>query len=172
MTYVLASSETQGRSVGPGEKARRKFSSTDGNAPGYRLSPDYFQTVKRLVAPDQHKKFFVLLCPIGEQFLLSSLALGDLQLGDLIINGQIVTINNWPMKFVEVYVLGNLRMTINKGYSGVFELNISVYQSREVCALNTSAFQRVMITYSRLEHLRIFSFSRGAHRRRCPLGMS
>ena len=71
---------------------------------------------------------------------MSSLALGDLQLGDLIINGQIVTINNWPMKFVEVYVLGNLRMTINKGYSGVFELNISVYQSREVCALNTSAF--------------------------------
>ena len=57
---------------------------------------------------------------------MSSLALGDLQLGDLIINGQIVTINNWPMKFVEVYVLGNLRMTINKEYSGVFELNISV----------------------------------------------
>ena len=88
----------------------------------------------------RHKKCFVLLCPIGEQFLLSSLARGDLQLGDLIINGQIVTIDNWPMKFVEVYVLGNLRMTINKGYSGVFELNISVYQSREVCALNTSAF--------------------------------
>ena len=34
-----ASSETQGRSVGPGEKARQKFSSTGGKAPGYRLSP-------------------------------------------------------------------------------------------------------------------------------------
>ena len=31
------------------------------------------------------------------------------------------------MKFVEVCVLGNPRMTIKKGYSGVFELNISVY---------------------------------------------
>ena len=38
-----ASSETQGQSVGPGEKARRKFSSTGGKAPGYRLSPDHFQ---------------------------------------------------------------------------------------------------------------------------------
>ena len=34
------SSETQGQSVGPGEKARRKFSSTGGRTPGYRLSPD------------------------------------------------------------------------------------------------------------------------------------
>ena len=41
-------------------------------------------------------------------------------------NGQIVSINNRPMKFVEVCVLGNLRMTLNKGYSGVFELNISI----------------------------------------------
>ena len=31
------------------------------------------------------------------------------------------------MKFVEVFILGNLRMTLNKGYLGVFELNISVY---------------------------------------------
>ena len=41
-----SSSETQGQSVGPGEKARGKFSSTGGRAPGYRLSPDHFQTVK------------------------------------------------------------------------------------------------------------------------------
>ena len=67
------SSETQGQSVGPGEKARRKFSSMGGRAPGYRLSPDHFQTAKRmhwfLIG---HKKCFVLLCPIGEQHLLSS----------------------------------------------------------------------------------------------------
>ena len=30
-----------------GEKARRTFSSTDGRAPGYRLSLDHFETVKR-----------------------------------------------------------------------------------------------------------------------------
>ena len=55
------SSETQGQAVEPGEKARRKFSSTGGRAPGYRLSQDHFQTVKRMLAPDW----------IGEQFLLS-----------------------------------------------------------------------------------------------------
>ena len=46
ITRCVPSSETQGQSVEPGEKARRKFSSTGGRAPGYRLSPDHFQTVK------------------------------------------------------------------------------------------------------------------------------
>ena len=66
------SSETQGQWVGSGEKARRKFSSKGGRAPGYRLSPDHFQKFKRMPAPDWAQKCFVLLCPIGEQFLLSS----------------------------------------------------------------------------------------------------
>ena len=69
----LSSSETQGQSVGSGEKAGRKFSNTGERAPGYRLSPNYFQKFKRMPAPDwAKKKFFLLLCPIGEQFLLSS----------------------------------------------------------------------------------------------------
>ena len=34
------------------------------------------------------------------------------------------------MKFVEVCFLGNLQMTLNKGYSGAFELNISIYFTR------------------------------------------
>ena len=59
-------------SVGSGEKAGRKFSSTGKRAPGYRLSPNYFQKFKRMPALIGHKKCFVLLCPIGEQFLLSS----------------------------------------------------------------------------------------------------
>ena len=42
-----------------GEKARRKFSSTGGKAPGYRLSPDHFQTVERMLAPDWAQK---MLC--------------------------------------------------------------------------------------------------------------
>ena len=66
------SSETQGQSVGPREKARQTFSSTGGKAPGYRLSPDHFQMVKRMLAPDWAQKCFVLLCLIGEQHLLSS----------------------------------------------------------------------------------------------------
>ena len=55
------SSETQGRSDGPGEKARQKFSSKGGKAPGYRLSPDHFQTVKRMLVPDWAQK---MLCTI------------------------------------------------------------------------------------------------------------
>ena len=43
-----------------------------GRAPGYRLSPDHFQTVKRMLVPDWGQKCFVLLCPIGEQHILSS----------------------------------------------------------------------------------------------------
>ena len=58
-----ASSETQGQSVGPGEKARRKFSSTGGKAPGYRFSPDHFQTVKRMLAPDWAQKMLCIIVP-------------------------------------------------------------------------------------------------------------
>ena len=61
--YLQSSSETQGRSVGPGEKARQKFSSTGGKAPGYRLSPDHFQTVKRMLAPDWAQKMLCIIVP-------------------------------------------------------------------------------------------------------------
>ena len=60
------------QSVGSGEKAGRTFSITGERVPGYRLSPNYFQKFKRTPAPDWAQKCFVLLCPIGEQFLLSS----------------------------------------------------------------------------------------------------
>ena len=70
----VPSAETQGNESGREKlEARPKFSSTGGRAPGYRLSQDHFQTVKwecwLLIG---HKQCFVLLCPIGEQFLLSS----------------------------------------------------------------------------------------------------
>ena len=51
--YILGD---QGQSVGSGEKARRKFSSTGGRASEYRLSPDHFQTIKRMLAPDWTQK--------------------------------------------------------------------------------------------------------------------
>ena len=58
-----ASSETQGRSVESGEKARQKFSSTGGKAPGYRLSQDHFQTVKRMLVPDWAQKMLCIIVP-------------------------------------------------------------------------------------------------------------
>ena len=63
LTLIEPSSETQGQSVGPGEKARRKFSSTGGRAPGYRLSQDHFQTVKRMLAPDWAQKMLCIIVP-------------------------------------------------------------------------------------------------------------
>ena len=57
------SSETQGQSVGSGEKAERKFSSTGERAPGYRLSPNYFQKFKRMPAPDWAQKMLCIIVP-------------------------------------------------------------------------------------------------------------
>ena len=62
-SFLLPSSETQGRSVGPGEKALQKFLSTSGKAPGYRLSPDHFQTVKRMLVPDWAQKMLYIIVP-------------------------------------------------------------------------------------------------------------
>ena len=57
------SSETQGQSAGSGEKAARKFSSKGGRAPGYRLSPNYFQKFKRMPAPDWAQKMLCIIVP-------------------------------------------------------------------------------------------------------------
>ena len=58
-----SSSETQGQSVGPGQKSRRKFSSSGGRASGYRLSPGHFETVKRMLAPDWAQKMLCIIVP-------------------------------------------------------------------------------------------------------------
>ena len=59
----LPSSEIQGQSVGSGEKARRKFSSMVERAPGYRLSPNYFQNFKQMPAPDWAQKMLCIIVP-------------------------------------------------------------------------------------------------------------
>ena len=69
------SSETQGQSIGSGEKVERKFSSTGVRAKE-RLGTDSQRTISKNSSGYRlligHKKCFVLLCRIGEQFLLSS----------------------------------------------------------------------------------------------------
>ena len=57
------SSETQGQSVRSGEKAERKFSSTGKRAPGYRLSLNYFQKFKPMLAPDWAQKMLCIIMP-------------------------------------------------------------------------------------------------------------
>ena len=49
--------------VGRKLRARRKFSSTDERAPGYRLSPNYFQKFKRMPAPDWVQKMLCIIAP-------------------------------------------------------------------------------------------------------------
>ena len=66
--------ETQGQSIGSGEKVERKFSST-----GVRAKEPRGTDSQRAISKNSsgcrlligHKKCFVSLCPIGEQFLLS-----------------------------------------------------------------------------------------------------
>ena len=58
-----ASSETQGQSVGSGEKAGRRFSSTGKRTPGNRLSPNYFQKLKRMPLPDWVQKMLCITVP-------------------------------------------------------------------------------------------------------------
>ena len=62
-SLVCPSWETQGQSVGLGEKARRKFFSSGEGAPGYRLSPDHFQKFKRMPAPDWAQKNLCIIVP-------------------------------------------------------------------------------------------------------------
>ena len=59
----MTSSETQGQSVGSGEKSGRKFSNTGERAPGNRLSPNYFQKFKRMPAPDWAQKILCIIVP-------------------------------------------------------------------------------------------------------------
>ena len=59
----MSFSETQGQSVGSGEKAGRKFSSTGERAPGYQLSPNYFQKLKRLAASYWAHKMLCIIVP-------------------------------------------------------------------------------------------------------------
>ena len=61
---LAASSETQRQSFRSGEKAGRKFSSTAERAPGYWLVPHYFQTFKRMPAPDWAQKKLCIIVPI------------------------------------------------------------------------------------------------------------
>ena len=49
-------------SVGSGEKAGRKFSSTGKRAPGYRLSLNYFQKFKQIPAPGWAQKMLCINC--------------------------------------------------------------------------------------------------------------
>ena len=49
--------------VGRKLRTRRKFSSTGERAPGYRLSPNYFEKFKQMPAPDWAQKMLCIIVP-------------------------------------------------------------------------------------------------------------
>ena len=57
----VPSSETQGQSVGSGEKVGRKLSNTGERANGYRLSSNYFQKFKLMPVPDWAQKMLCII---------------------------------------------------------------------------------------------------------------
>ena len=67
-----SSSETQGQSVGSGERARESFQVRAKEPLGTNSHRDISKNSSGCRLLIGHKKCFVLLCPIGEQFLLSS----------------------------------------------------------------------------------------------------
>ena len=62
-TITFLSSETQGQSLWSGERVGQKFSSTGERAPGYRLSPSYFQKFQWMPAPDWAQKILCIIVP-------------------------------------------------------------------------------------------------------------
>ena len=72
ITRITSSSETQGQSVGLGKRRDESFQ-VRAEEP---LGTDSHRTISKNSSGCRlligHKKCFVLLCPIGEQFLLSS----------------------------------------------------------------------------------------------------
>ena len=111
-----SSSETlQGQWVGPGEKARRKFSNTGGRAPGYRLSQDHFQTVKRMLAPDWAQK---MLC-----IIVTNRQTVSPEFFSWVRTRRLLSRHNWPPDFL-VITFDVAWLTKNN----VMRLNITLVQ--------------------------------------------
>ena len=61
--------------------ARRKFSRTGGRTPGYQVSPDHFQTVLRIPAPDWAEKIPCIILPNQEPVFAKPFGNGPVRLG-------------------------------------------------------------------------------------------
>ena len=64
----------RGSHSGTGEIARRKFSRTGEEAPGYRVLLDHFHTASRMPAPDWAKKILCIIAPNRRTTTLKSLS--------------------------------------------------------------------------------------------------
>ena len=122
------SSETQGQSVGSGEKAERKFSSTGERAPGYRLSPNYFQKFKRMPAPDWAQKMLCIIVPnrrtVSPEFF------------SWVRTRRLLSRHTCPVRSPSLCVQGKLLfstfLTRNKGTTDELKKRLGYYQQEQL----------------------------------------
>ena len=120
---LYSSSEIQGQSLGSGKKAGRKFL-LRAKEP---LGTDSHRTISKNSSGCRlligHKKCFVLLCPIGEQFLLSS-------------SREFVHDGYCPVRSPSLCVQGKLLfstfLTRNKGTTDELNKRLGYYQQEQL----------------------------------------
>ena len=122
------SSETQGQSVGSGEKAERKFSSTGERAPGYRLSPSYIQNFKRTANPDWAQKMLCIIVPnrrtVSPEFF------------SWVRTRRLLSRHTCPVRSPSLCVQGKLLfstfLTRNKGTTDELKKRLGYYQQEQL----------------------------------------
>ena len=122
------SSETQGQSVGSGKKAGRKFSSKGERAPGYRLSPNYFQKFKRMPAPDWAQKMLCIIVPnwrtVSHEFF------------SWVRTRRLLSRHTCPVRSPSLFVQGiflfSTFLTRNKGTTDELKKRLGYYQQEQL----------------------------------------
>ena len=128
VTGPVASSETQGQSVASGKKAGRKFSSTGGRAPGYRLSPNYFQKFKLITAPDWAQK---MLCIIVPNWRTVSHEFFSWVRTRRLLSRHTCPVHS-PSLFVQGIFLFSTFLTRNKGTTDELKKRLGYYQQEQL----------------------------------------
>ena len=122
-----------------GEKARRTFSSTGGKTPGYWLSPDHFQTVKRMLAPDWAQKMVCIIVP--NRRTASPEFFSWVRTRQLLTRSRLVLLMHALKKWTQS---GNFQFDINSPFRNtVYPKTKGAFPKRQVWAYNRySRFHR------------------------------
>ena len=125
--WVWASSETEGQLVGSGEKAWRTFSSTDKRVPRYRLSPNYFQKIKRMPATDWAQKMLCIILPNRRTV--------SLEFFSWVRTGWLLSLHTCPVRSLSLCVPGKLLfstfLTRNEGTTDESKKRLGCYQQEQ-----------------------------------------
>ena len=122
-----SSSPTQGQSVVSGEKAGRKFLSTGERAPGYPLSPNYFQQFKQTLAPDWAQKMLCIIVPnrqtVSPEFFL------------WVRTRRLLSCHTCPVRSPSLCEQGKLLfstfLTRNEGTTDVYKKRLGCYKQEQ-----------------------------------------